>query len=187
VTILRANYEVLLSESKALKEDYLRSLAEFDNFRRRKEREFSELRETASERLLLDLVPILDNFERALQAAETLNTVPGPENNKSGTESIRKGVKMILAQLKEMLAGHGFQEYSCVGEVFDPKRCEAVGYVETDQHVENTIVAETGKGYLYRNRVLRPAMVTVARVKAESLKPEGAIEAASGQGVSDAD
>jgi molecular chaperone GrpE len=168
VTAMKAELEKTLSETKALKAEYLRSLADFDNFRRRKEKEFTDFRELANERLLLELVPVLDNIERAIQASDDgrRTTDDGPRTTDEG---LRKGVRLTAQQLREALGKFGFAEYSCVGEPFDPRKCEAVSYVVTDEKPEGTIVTETAKGYLYRTRVLRPAMVIVAKAGA---KPE---------------
>jgi len=165
VTSLKADFDKLQTDVEQLKGDYLRSLAEFDNFRRRKEKEAAELQEYANERFLQELIPVLDNFERALTAAEPAETAPG-----AGDQGIRKGLQMIFGQLKETLARLGLEGYSCLGQAFDPRRCEAVGFIETDEHPEHTVVAETARGYLYKGKVLRPAMVTAAR---ESQKSEG--------------
>jgi len=154
--------EKLRSEANQLNNDYLRSLAEFDNFRRRKERELQEFREFANEQLLLELIPILDNFERAAQATETGGQERGGE---CMDDSLRKGIKLIFRQLRESLARCGLCEYSCLGEVFDPRRCEAISFQELDDKPENTVIGESAKGYTYKSKVLRPAMVVVAKPK----------------------
>lgn len=159
VTSLKAEFEKLQADVTRLKSDYLRSLAEFDNFRRRKVKEFSGLQEYASEKFLQEMVPLLDNFQRALQAAEA----EGVQGSGVGEQGIRKGLRLIYAQFKETLGRLGLEDYSCLGEQFDPKRCEAVGSVENNEQPEQTIVAETARGYVYKGRVLRPAMVVVAK------------------------
>lgn len=159
VTSLKAEFDRLQSDIARLKNEYVRSLAEFDNFRRRKEKELDDFREFANERLLQELVPVLDNFQRALQAAEA----DGGQGSGAGDQGIRKGLRLIHCQLVEILARLGFESYSCVGEPFDPRRGEAVGSVETAEHPEQTVVAETARGYVYKGRVLRPAMVMVSK------------------------
>lgn len=166
VTSLKAEFDKLEADATRLKSDYLRSLAEFDNFRRRKDREFGELREHAGERFLQEMIPLLDNFQRALQVAEA----EGGQGAGVGDQGIRKGLRLIYAQFKETLGKLGLEDYSCLGEQFDPKRCEAVGSVENNEQPEQTIVAETAHGYVYKGRVLRPAMVTVTK---GSQKTEG--------------
>lgn len=166
VTTLKVDFDKLQADVTRLRNDYLHSLAEFDNYRRRREKEMAEFRLIANENLLKELVPVLENFDRALQAAQ------GAASNgqASGDQGIVKGVRLIHTQLKETLGRLGFSEYSCLGEQFDPRRCEAVSFVETDEQAENTVVAETGKGYLFQNRVLRPALVIVARPKPSRLE-----------------
>jgi len=154
----------LESDVKALKEQYLRALAEFDNFRRRKEKEFSEFRELANEKLLHDLIQALDNFQRAMASAESASANGAPESQVSAQmEGLKKGIRLIYQQVMDALALHGLQVYSCVGEQFDPRRAEAVGFKECDELPENSVVSESAQGYLCRNRVLRPAMVVVAK------------------------
>jgi molecular chaperone GrpE len=161
VTLMVMELEKLRAETNQLKDTYLRSIAEFDNFRRRKERETSELRELANEELLGSLIPVLDNFDRALQAAQANNA----------SEGLQKGVLLIASQLKESLAKLGFEEFSCLGQPFDPRRCEAVGSQETEEHAENTVIAETAKGYAHKSRVVRPALVIVARAGPKDSAP----------------
>ena len=157
---MAAEFDKLIAESKTLKNEYLRSLAEFENFRRRKEKEVNDFREFANEAVLLAIVPVLDNLGRALQAADAESA---DADLKAQYESMKNGIRLIFQQLKETLGKFGFQEYSSIGEVFDPRRCEAVAYTETDEHPERTVISEAGKGYTYRDRVLRPALVIVAK------------------------
>jgi molecular chaperone GrpE len=175
VTALKAELEKLQSEAKSLKADYLRSLAEFDNFRRRKEKEFSDFRELANERLLLELVPVLDNIERAIQASDDGRRTTD-DGRGTTDDGLRKGVRLTAQQLREALGKFGFAEYSCIGEPFDPHKCEAVSYVVTDEKPEGTVVTETAKGYLYRSRVLRPAMVVVAKAGPKPEAETGEVE-----------
>lgn len=160
----------LRSDFEKLKSEYVRSLADFDNYRRRKEKEFADFRERATEALLLELVPVLDNFERALAATETCDSVDG----------IRKGIKLIHGQLRDALARVGFSVYSCQGEEFDPRRCEAVSFVETDEQPENIVVEEIAKGYVCYGRVLRPSMVCVTRRKTKTAEEKGESKDAHG-------
>jgi molecular chaperone GrpE len=169
VSAIEAELEKLQIEAKQLNDDYLRALAEFDNFRKRKERELTEFREFANEQLLQELIPVIDNFERAIRAAE-----PAGAETKSGmkADALCKGIRLIYAQLQEALTRFGFQQFSCVGEEFDPRRCEAVSFEEHDDKPENTVLAESAKGYLYKTKVLRPAMVIVAKSAQKDPKDE---------------
>jgi molecular chaperone GrpE len=162
VSAMETELEKLRVEANQLNNDYMRALADFDNFRKRKERELQEFREFANEQLLQELVPVLDNFERAVRAAEAMNEKVGTGG---GSESLRKGIRLIFNQLQEALGRFGFQSYSCVGETFDPRRCEAVNFQEQDDQPDNTVIAESARGYTYRTRVLRPAMVVVTKAR----------------------
>lgn len=157
VAKLRKEAERLTQEAKALKQDYLRALADFDNFRRRVERDIEISNKAALEALVRDLVPVLDNFDRAMQAT-------GADRD----SSFWKGVELIHRQLRDVLARHGVCEYSCLGEQFDPRRAEAIGHVPAGEHLPNTVVSEACKGYECAGRVIRPARVIVARATEEA-------------------
>jgi molecular chaperone GrpE len=166
VTQMVSELEKLRLEVNQLNDNYLRSLAEFDNFRRRKERELVDFREFANEQLLQELIPILDNLDRAIQAARN-----GAETT-DRTDCICLGIEMVARQLRETLNRFGFQEFSCLGEEFDPKRCEAVAFQETSDQADGIVIAESAKGYMYRSRVLRPAMVVVAKPPARAVSDQ---------------
>jgi molecular chaperone GrpE len=153
VSKLRQEAERLEREGKALKEEYLRALADFDNYRRRVERDIDTSRRAALEALVVELLPVLDNFDRAAQASSSTAT----------DDSVRKGLELIHRQLRDVLARHGLCEYSCLGQEFDPRRAEAIGHVPAGAHAPNTVVTEACKGYECGGRVLRPARVIVAK------------------------
>ena len=165
ITSLKENFERLDGECNKLKEDYLRSLADFDNYRRRVERDMDVSRRQALESLVLDLLPVVDNFDRAVQVAPT-----GKDE-----ESVRKGMMLIHRQLRDVLCKHGLEEYSCVGQEFDPRRAEAIGYAPADAGAPNTVVSEVCKGFACGERVLRPARVIVA--KSPAVEPDEAAAA----------
>lgn len=160
----------LEAKAQSLKNEYLRLLADFDNFRKRIEREM-EIRQVAEvAKLLSDLLPVLDNFGRALSATaqlprETVRNGTNADNSKErGAENgIMKGIDLIYKELCAVLAKHGLKEFSCLGEEFDPKVAEAVGFVQKNKESENRVVEELCRGYEYRGRVLRPARVVVAK------------------------
>lgn len=158
MTQLKAEVERLRQESKENYENYLRALADLENYRRRKEREFEEFKEYATGRLMGDLIPVLENLDRALSAVGS-----APAGTDENLKGLREGIEMIARQLKETLARHGLIEYSALGEVFDPRFHEAVGYVESSDQPAQKVVEEVTKGYRFRDRVLRPALVTVVR------------------------
>jgi molecular chaperone GrpE len=153
VTVLREQLADKDDSCKKLQEDYLRAVADFDNLRKRVARDSELSRRLALEALVVELLPVLDNFQRAVEAAGTAPT----------TESLQKGMDLIYRQLRDALGKHGLQEYSCLGTEFDPRKAEAVGFVHTDEHKPGTVVNEMCKGYLSGERVLRPAKVVVAK------------------------
>ncbi len=157
VTELKLEAEKLRSEVKNHKDEYMRSLAEFENFRRRKEREIQEFRTFANENLMSEIIPVLDNLERAIAHKDAV------ENN----ENLQKGFEIAYRQMKQVLEKFGLKEFSCLGKEFDPKTCEAISFIETDEQPKNTVVQELTKGYQYQDRVIRPARVIVAKPKSE--------------------
>jgi len=148
---LRRENERLRAELDQLRDHYLRKLAEFDNFRKRTEREREEFQRTAGEKVVRELVPVLDNFERALTHA-----------GESDSESFRQGVDMIARQLWEVLERQGLEVVDPTGKPFEPEYHEAVQRVEDPGHEPGTVVWVLAKGYLFGGRLLRPAMVGVA-------------------------
>lgn len=131
---------------------YLRLAADFDNYRRRTRQEMEDVRKTAAERLICDLLPVLDNFERALATARSIF----PDN-------VVTGIDMIHRQLWHVLAQSGAQLIEAAGEPFDPAWHEAFEQVVTGDAPEGTVVEEVQKGYLLSGKVLRPALVKVAK------------------------
>jgi len=130
----------------------MRALAETDNVRRRAQRDREDYVKYATETLLRDIIPVLDNFDRALAAARAAG--------ESGT--VVSGVELIQRELLRMLEKAGLTRYSAVGERFDPTRHEAIARVVSADRPPDTVVQETAAGYLLNGRVLRPAMVAVA-------------------------
>ncbi len=162
---LRAEVDAKAREAAEAHDRYLRALADFDNFRRRVTREREEWRRQAQEELLREILPVLDNFDRALAGAPA----PGADGG------LRAGVELIHRDFLKALERIGVRPFGAVGEPFDPQRHEAVGRVERADVADQTVVDEMQRGYLFHERVLRPARVVVA---VEPLPPE-AREAAS--------
>ena len=154
-TSVEEEVEHLKAELDHVRDVYLRKLAEFDNFRKRVERERDEHRVAGVEEMIRDLLPVLDNFERALQHA----------NDDSG--AFLQGVEMIAKQLWDTLERRGVREVNPVGQPFDPELHEAVQRVEDGQHPPGTVAWVMLKGYTMGDRLIRPAMVGVA------VEPEG--------------
>jgi molecular chaperone GrpE len=143
----------LTAERDDLKDRLLRMTAEFDNYRKRVERERRELSEAAAADLIRDLLPIIDDLERAIAAA-------------AGTTSdsaLVKGIELTHRQLIEQLKRRGVESVSSVGQMFNPEMHEAVGSVPANGRPEGEVVAEFRKGYRAGGRLLRPAMVQVAK------------------------
>ena len=142
-------------ELHALNDKYLRLAAEFDNYKRRVQRDQQDTIRFANEKLFKDLLPTLDNLERALQSGREQDRIEG----------LLEGVNLTYKHFLDTLQKMGIKQVSSVGEVFDPAKHQAVGQVESDTTPENVIVDEYQKGYFVHDRILRPAMVTVAKTK----------------------
>ncbi len=147
-----SNEEKLQKELDSMKDKLMRHAAEFDNFKKRSAKEREELYNMAVCDTIEKLLPVKDNLERAIAAAESTE----------GQESMAEGVKMILKQLEEALSSIGVEEIKAVGEVFDPERHNAVMHEENEAFGENTISEELMKGYICKDRVIRYSMVKVA-------------------------
>lgn len=146
-----------VSELQRQRDDYydrlLRKTAEFDNYRKRIERERQQASESAAADLLESLLPLVDDLERALKAE------PGPE----GAEAYRRGVELIHRQLLELLRKRGVRPIDAVGADFDPHFHQAVSYDAAEGHHDGEVIEEFRRGYMLGDRLLRPAMVKVAR------------------------
>jgi molecular chaperone GrpE len=152
VAQLRAALEAKTREAEALQERSLRVMAEFDNAKKRAAREREDYTRYANESLLRELLPVLDNFDRALQAARA----------EPGAAAVVAGVELIQRELLRVLEKFGAVPFDSVGQPFDPTRHEAVARVHVPDRPDMTVVNETARGYMLNGRVLRPAMVTVA-------------------------
>ena len=130
----------------------LRALADVENVRRRAQREREDYVKYANESLLRDVLPVLDNFDRAIAAAQAGTAAPG----------VVDGVELIRRELLRVLERHGVTRYSAVGQPFDPSRHEAIARVVSTEQRPDTVVSETAPGYALHGRVLRPALVAVA-------------------------
>ena len=135
-------------------EQLLRTTADLDNYKKRAARERQEAIKFANESLLEKLIPILDNFEMALMAANTPNT---------SAQSMQAGVSMIQQQLKSALTNAGLEEIDATGKPFDPNLHEAISQQESAETPDGHVVQQVRKGYKLRERLLRPASVIVAR------------------------
>jgi molecular chaperone GrpE len=152
-------------EYDATREQLLRLMADFDNYRKRTTRQHEEARQFATADLVIALLPGLDNLERALNAAER-DLAPS-------SAAIVAGVSMVLRQLKEALGKAGVREVQTQGLAFDPTRHEAVDTVGVPASDDGLIVEEVQRGYLLHERLLRPAKVVVGRAGRDA-NPGGA-------------
>ena len=152
-------------ESEATREQLLRLMADFDNYRKRTTRQHDEARQFATVDLVLALLPGLDNLERALNAAH--------QDLTPSSTMIAEGVSMVLRQLKEALSKVGVREVQTQGLVFDPTHHEAVDIVSVPASDDGLIVEEVQRGYLLHERLLRPAKVVVGRAERHA-NPGGA-------------
>jgi molecular chaperone GrpE len=133
------------------RENLLRRQAEFDNFRRRTERERGEFRISATMDAIANMLPVLDGLEAALKA---------PAH--SGGAEIRKDVELVEKQMREILERMGMTRVEAIGKPFDPRLHHAVEMVPSDTHEDQTVIGVFQQGYLFQDRLLRPAMVRVA-------------------------
>ncbi len=143
--------EELRREKDSLQDRLLRTAAEFDNYRKRVERERKELADYMKADVLTELLPIVDNFERALQA-------PSSEGG-----SLRKGVELIHKQMVDFLRKRGVTPIEALGADFDPNFHQAVIHETSPAHREGEVIEELQRGYMLGEKLLRPAMVKVAK------------------------
>ncbi|WP_406656763.1 nucleotide exchange factor GrpE [Methanolobus sp. ZRKC2] len=140
-------------EASQLREKLIRLTAEFDNFRKRSIREKEEYRKFAVEQIITELLEVYDNFERAIESAKQTDDV----------ESVVKGVDMVFKQFTSILEKEGLQRIECKGMEFDPNLHDAIMHVEHTEQEEGTVVDVCKPGYYLHTKVIRPAMVAVAK------------------------
>ncbi|MBI4400945.1 MAG: nucleotide exchange factor GrpE [Nitrospirae bacterium] len=150
-------------EAQTLQDKYLRLAAEFENYKKLAQRDQREYSRFANESILKELLPIVDNLERALRCSK----------DDQGRDGFIQGVELTLKQFLEALAKFGVRQIASVGETFDPGRHQAVARVESTTAPDNTVAEEHQKGYLLHERILRPAMVTVTGTPA-AVTPDAA-------------
>ena len=147
-----------LTEAKVHQEQYLRTLADMENLRKRTQRDKEELAKFANENILREILPVIDNLERAVEHAEQAESNDG----------LFEGVQMTLTQFSQLLDKFGVKPVDAIGQPFDPAYHQAMGQMESDEHPVNTVVQQMQKGYQLNSRLLRPAFVMLA--KAPELK-----------------
>ena len=155
--------EIVVAKEEAGKnwDLYLRERADLENARKRHQRDREEAIRFANDRLLREMIPVLDNLERAVGHAEQGDT---------DNQGLLEGVNMTINQFRKVLEDFGVKPINALGEDFDPNLHQAMGHVETTDQAPNTVTSEFQKGYLLNDRLLRPSLVMVARA------PNGATE-----------
>ena len=146
-------FEKLRTEAEEHQQRLLRVQADYDNFRRRTLKEKEELAKYASSVLITQLIPVIDNFERALTTGD----------ESTNNSAYAKGVEMIFRQFMDVMSAEGLSPMNSVGEAFNPEYHQAIMQVESDEYEEGIVVEEIQKGYLLKDKVLRPAMVKVSQ------------------------
>ncbi|HOA82994.1 MAG TPA: nucleotide exchange factor GrpE [Thermodesulfovibrio thiophilus] len=164
--------ENLQNELNQQKEKYLRLYAEFENYKRMVQKEREELINYANEKLIKDLLPVIDNFELAIKHSVG-------ELNSSWLESMKQGIENTLKEFLRILEKYGVKPIETVGQLFNPEVHHAVSTFETEDMDDNIIVEELRKGYLYKDKLLREPLVTVSKKpkpssESETSHPSGA-------------
>ncbi|HMJ56634.1 MAG TPA: nucleotide exchange factor GrpE [Polyangiaceae bacterium] len=150
--------EEALAEVARIRDQLLRTAADFDNFRKRTRRELDDAHKRGKEEFLRELLPVFDNLERAAVHA----------GQASDAKAVADGVGIVLKQFQDTLGKVGIKRIPAVGVAFDPSLHEAIQQVETDDHPPGTIVAEVQPGYAMGDRLVRAAMVVVAKPRPKS-------------------
>ncbi len=152
-----ARLEKALEEERKKSEEYLTRLkylqADFENLQKRTKKEIEEMVKYSNENLILNLLPILDDLERALNAGKS-------SDNK---DAVIGGLELILKETQNILFQKGLSEIHSVGTRFDPTKHEAIGFISSPDHEDNTVIREFRRGYMLNDKVIRPSMVEVAR------------------------
>ncbi len=149
----------LAEERDRLKDQLLRTAADYDNFRKRSRKDVDDAERRGKEDVVREILPVLDNLERALEAAATL----APDASAKEVGGLVEGVKMVFRSFEDQIARMGLAKVKTVGERFDPSLHDAIQMVETDEQPAGTILKEIVAGYLLGEKLVRPAMVVVAR------------------------
>lgn len=168
VESLKAQLELSMAKGRELMgkvkdehEKMLRAVADLENYKKRAAKEKDEVQKFGVEKLLKDFLPVVDNFDRALEHA----------NSSGDLESLKKGVEMIRKLFEDTLGKHGVRSFTSKGEPFDPNRHEAMSATETDALPPNHVINEVLRGFLLNDRLVRPALVVISRAKSTPPEP----------------
>lgn len=157
---LKSDNDTLRDEVKAQKTNYIRALADFENFKKRSIKERSELLRYEGEKVFVDFLDVLDNFERAL------------EHKDGDQDNLRSGIEMIHSQFNEVFKKWQVEPKSCVNELFDPNIANALSIVEVADAEPNTVVEEFKKPYTYKGKLIRQGEVVVAKAGSAKSKDD---------------
>lgn len=152
---LEREREELNNKIDQLKDRYLRVLAEFDNYRKRVEKEKKDILKYGNENVVLQLIPFDEVFENVLKQVDKAQSL----------EIIKKGIELLKKEFTKLLESLGVKRINTIGEKFDPKFHEGVGFIEKDDVEDGIIIEEEKSGYIYNDRVIRPSLVKVAKKK----------------------
>jgi len=150
---LKRSLEAMEAEYRSAHDKYLRLAAEFDNYKRITQRDQRDQIKFGNEHLLKEMLPVVDNLERAIKSAK----------DNGGNEALMQGVELTLKQLLGVLGKFGVTPMESIGKPFDPTTQQAVAQVESDTVPEHAVAEELQKGYLLHDRILRPSMVSVSK------------------------
>lgn len=170
VAQLQVQLEASVKETANMKNRALRTQADLENFRRRTQKEKADLQKFAVEGVVKDLLEVVDNLERALSHHSKAS-----EGEEDSEGVLVSGVEMVLKQFRQKLKKYGVEGFESQGQPFDPMRHEALQQVETREHPTGTVVTEFQRGYFLHDRLLRPALVVVARNPADD-EPQEEVE-----------
>ncbi len=162
VATLKAQLELSMAKGRELMgkvkdehEKMLRAIADLENYKKRALKEKEDVQKFGSEKLLKDFLPVVDNFDRALEHARSSGDI----------ESLKKGVEMIRKLFEDTLGKHGVRSFSTKGQPFDPNKHEAMSAAETDEMPPNHVHSEYLRGFMLNDRLVRPALVVVSKAK----------------------
>jgi len=156
---IQAELETAKQEAKETYDRFLRVSAEFENYKKRSAREMDDLRKYANQSLIVEMLAVVDNLERALISSN---------GNSSNDKCMADGVNLTLKEILKVFEKFNVKPIESIGQPFDPNFHQAMMQEETDDYPENTVITELQKGYMIHDRLLRPSMVVVAASKAKS-------------------
>ena len=163
---LRAELDAAREEARRQHDSYLREAAETENYKKRVTREKHDAIRYANEALVRDLLPVIDDLERAARHARA----------EGDGQPLLDGIELVLRSCLEALQKHGVTQITAKGQLFDPEKHEAFAQVETGEYEANTVVDEIHRGYYLADRLLRPSLVSVAKAPTLQEKDETTVE-----------